>query len=362
NKSDKDQLIPYQLVTSTGIMDAEGIASRFRNILMILNNQKNFKKNPSAIKERKMIEGDVKLGGLVTRYFALITTPLTGVDYFYTYNQQSGNVLGMGLNNLLVPAGQTIRHKYVLYAGINGHDDMAALNLGIEEVRGKGIFTGFSDLLLLLMRWMFIVFKNYGLAVIALAITINLVLYPLTFKSLKSMKEMQALQPIVEKLRDQYKDKPEKLNKEIMEVYKKHKVNPAGGCLPMLLQMPVFFSLYGVLMRAIELRGANFLWIKDLAAPDSFITFSHKLPLIGTSLNLLPLIMVVLSFLQQKMTNPGQGGNDQQKAMAMMMPIFLGFIFYNFPAGLVLYFLTNSIFSFVVQTKISQKFDKTASA
>ncbi|MBU1045295.1 MAG: membrane protein insertase YidC [Candidatus Omnitrophica bacterium] len=362
NKAVKDQVVPYQLVTATGIADAAGISARFRDIIILFSDQKNFKKNPSTIKEKKLIDGDVRMSGLLTRYFALIVAPLTGVDYFYTYNHESGNVQGLGSNNILVPAGQTIRHKYVLYAGTNSHEDMAALNLNIEEVRGKGFFTGFSDLLLLLMRWMFLVFKNYGLAVIALALTINIVLYPLTYKSLKSMKEMQTLQPVVEKLRDEYKDKPEKLNKEIMEVYKKHKVNPAGGCLPMVLQMPVFFSLYGVLMRAIELRGANFLWIKDLASPDAAFTFSQKLPFLGTGLNILPLIMVVLSFAQQKMTNPGQGGNEQQKAMALMMPIFLGFIFYNFPSGLVLYFLTNSIFSFVVQMKLSQKFDALANA
>lgn len=354
NQSNRDQVVPYQVVAVTGLELESGIASNFGNLIAMFNNQKNFKKNPSSIKEKKVIEGEIKLSGIVTRYFSLILTPLTGANYFYTYNQELGNVSGMGLSEVLVPAGETIRHKYVLYAGTNAHEEMAALNLGVEDVRGKGIFTGFSDLLLLLMRWMYLVFKNYGLAVIALALTINILLYPLTFKSLKSMKEMQSLQPIVEKLRNELKDKPEKLNKEIMEIYKKNKVNPAGGCLPMILQMPVFFSLYGVLMQAIELRGAKFLWIKDLASPDALITFSHKLPFIGSSFNILPLIMVALSFLQQKMTNTGQI-NEQQKMMALMMPIFLGFIFYNFPSGLVLYFLTNSLFSFIVQMKLSTK-------
>jgi YidC/Oxa1 family membrane protein insertase len=357
NNSDKEQVIPYQVVASTGFAPASGISSRFRDIITIFNNQKTFKKNPSSIKEKKIEQGDIKFSGFVTRYFSLILCPLTKADYFYTYNLGPDNVVGIGVNNLIIPGNQTIRHKYVLYAGTNGHEEMAALNLGIEETRGKGIFSGFSDLLLLLMRWMYLIFKNYGLAVIALALTINLVLYPLTFKSLKSMKEMQTLQPLVEKLRNELKDKPEKLNKEIMELYKKHKVNPAGGCLPMLLQMPVFFSLYGVLMRAVELRGAHFLWIRDLAAPDALMTFTNKLPFIGNSFNVLPLIMVVLSFLQQKLTNPAQGASEQQKTMALMMPIFLGFIFYSFPSGLVLYFLTNSIFSFIVQMNLSKKFD-----
>ena len=128
----------------------------------------------------------------------------------------------------------------------------------------------------------------------------------------------------------------------------------------MLLQMPVFFALYGVLMRAIELRGASFLWIKDLSSPDAVFTFTNKLPLIGSSLNLLPLLMMAISFMQQKITNPANA-NDQQKAMAMMMPVLLGVIFYNFPSGLVLYFLTNSLFSFFVQARMIGLAQKTSS-
>jgi YidC/Oxa1 family membrane protein insertase len=361
NIGTEQQSVPYQIVTSVGLPEADGIASRFQNIITYYDDDKKFKKNPKSIKELKTINANVSVGGVVARYFALIVKPLSGSDYFYTLNQDYGNIYGIGKNNVLVGSGESVSQEYVLYAGPNSHEEMAALGLSIEEVRGKGFFAGFSDLLLLMLRWLYMVLRNYGLAVIGLALVINLMLYPLTFKSLKSMKEMQALQPMVENLRNQFKDNPEKLNKEIMELYKKHKVNPAGGCLPMLLQMPVFFSLYGVLMRAIELRGADFLWIKDLAAPDALFTFSSKLPFIGHTFNLLPILMVVLTFLQQKLTSPSQG-NDQQKAMMIMMPLFLGFIFYGFPSGLVLYFLTNSVFSFFVQAKLSKQFEQQLAA
>ena len=357
NTSKNTQDVPYQVVTCSGLPKSEGITGRFNNIITIYNENKQFKKNPKSIKDKKIIPGDIKMGGMVARYFSLVVSPLNGADYFYTYNMdEDSNIYGIGKNNAVIEPGQTVRHKYVLYAGTNSHEQMAALNLEIESVRGKGFWVGLSDLLLLLLRWLFGIFKNYGIAVIGLALTVNLFLYPLTFKSLKSMKEMQALQPLVEKIRNDYKDNPDKLNREVMELYKKHKVNPAGGCLPMMLQMPVFFSLYGVLMRAIELRGARFLWIKDLSAPDALIIFSSKLPFIGNSFNLLPIVMVVLSFLQQKMTSGGQA-SEQQKAMLIMMPIFLGFIFYSFPSGLVLYFLTNSLFSFIVQMKLSKKLE-----
>ncbi len=358
NPSKTQKVLTYQLVAATGIKSTAKVDSRFSNQITLLKNKKTLKKNLNNT-AHKTIEGDIELTGVMLRYFSLITVPLVTSDYVYSYNPGINEAfaptsVGIGARNLVVPARETVRLNYVLYAGPNDQEQMSRLNLGVEQIRGKGIFAGLSDLMLLLLRVLHKLFRNYGVAVIGLALTINIFLYPLTFKSLKSMKDMQALQPLIEKLRNEHKDNPQKLNKEMMELYKKHKVNPAGGCLPMLLQMPIFFSLYGVLMRAIELRGASFLWIKNLAAPDAFMSFPAKLPLLGSSLNILPLAMMAFSFLQQKATNTGHA-NEQQKAMAMMMPVLLGVIFYNFPSGLVLYFLTNSIFSFFIQRSLAKK-------
>lgn len=150
------------------------------------------------------------------------------------------------------------------------------------------------------------------------------------------------------KLKELHKDNPHKLNKETMELYKKYNVNPLGGCLPMLLQMPIFIALYQGLMRSIELKGAHFLWIKNLARPEA-VPLPFSLPVIGASINILPLLMVGMMVIQQKIsqgsttegTTPEQA--KQQKMMMMFMPIIFGFLFYQMPSGLVLYWLTNTV-------------------
>ena len=165
----------------------------------------------------------------------------------------------------------------------------------------------------------------------------------------------------MQKLREIHKDNPQKLNKEMMELYRKYNVNPLGGCLPMLLQMPIFISLYQGLIRSVSLKGASFLWIKDLAQPDG-IPLPVSLPLVGNTLNILPLIMVGVMVLQQRISQkiaPATGTTEeqikQQKMMMMMMPIFFGFLFYRMPSGLVLYWLTNTILMTAEQSFIAKK-------
>ena len=164
------------------------------------------------------------------------------------------------------------------------------------------------------------------------------------------MKAMQAIQPETEQIRKAYSDNPQKMNKEIMGLYKKNKINPVGGCLPMLLQLPIFMSLYQVLLRSVALRGAHFLWIKDLAGPDAAFTLPQKLPIIGSHINILPILMAIAMWAQQKIS---QGGgkevSEQQKMMATIMPVMFGFIFYNMPSGLVLYWFTNTLFMLLIQ-------------
>lgn len=171
------------------------------------------------------------------------------------------------------------------------------------------------------------------------------------------MKEMQLLQPHIEELKCKLKDNPQKLNKEIMELYRQHKVNPFGGCLPLILQMPIFFALYQALMRSIVLKGATFMWIKDLSQPDRLFLFPATIPFIGNEFNLLPIVMAIGMFFQQKvsMSSATVGSNaEQQKMMLILFPIMFGFIFYHMPAGLVLYWLTNSILTVAFQFKTKQ--------
>jgi YidC/Oxa1 family membrane protein insertase len=173
---------------------------------------------------------------------------------------------------------------------------------------------------------------------------------------MRSMKEMQILQPKVEELRKAYKDNPQKMNKEIMELYREHKVNPMGGCLPLLLQMPIFFALYNALMRSVVLKGAKFLWIQDLSEPDRLIVLSKSLPLLGNELNILPIIMALGMFVQQKISSASASGAsaEQQKIMLIIMPVMFGFIFYRMPAGLVLYWFVNSTLMLIFQLRMNR--------
>jgi len=170
---------------------------------------------------------------------------------------------------------------------------------------------------------------------------------------------MQGLQPKMTEIREKHKNNPQKMNQEIMELYKKHNVNPFGGCLPMLLQMPIFIGLYQVLWRSVEFKGAEFLWIKDLSAPDRLFLFPFNLPIIGNEFNLLPIIMIFVMFIQQKLSSKNMAISDpqqlaQQKMMMFFFPLFLGFIFYKFASGLTLYFTMFYLFSTYTQWKISR--------
>jgi len=188
-------------------------------------------------------------------------------------------------------------------------------------------------------------------------VLVYLVLFPLTMKQMRSMKEMQALQPRIDELRKTYKDNPQRMNKEVMELYREHKVNPFGGCLPLLLQMPIFFALYQALMRSVALRGARFLWIKDLSEPDRLFILPTSIPLIGNEINILPIVMAIGMFVQQKLSsgNASSSTAEQQKIMLILFPVMFGFIFYHMPSGLVLYWFVNSLLMLIFQVRISRQ-------
>jgi len=185
---------------------------------------------------------------------------------------------------------------------------------------------------------------NWGMAIIGLTILIKLALLPLTLKQDKSMQKMKAIQPELDKLRAQYGNNPEELNKKTMELYKEHQVNPAGGCLPLLLQMPILFALFGILRKTPELggvvpTGASFLWL-NLSNPDPIY--------------LLPILNGVTSFLQQKVMGTGGQQNDQMKMMTYTMPLMMVFISFRMPSGLQLYWFVSSLITMAQQYFISK--------
>lgn len=252
----------------------------------------------------------------------------------------------------LKPSEQ-ISSPYTLYLGPRdlgilkdlGEKLDLAVNFGWTDIIGKP--------LLYLLRFFNQYIHNYGLSIILLTILIKILFWPLTHKSYKSMKEMQKLQPRMAKLREKHKNDKQKLNAEMMALYKTYKVNPMGGCLPMVIQIPVFFALFRILGNAIELRHAPFmLWINDLSAPDRLFNFPFTIPFMSPpyGIPVLTLLMGASMFLQQKMT-PTPGDPTQAKVM-MFLPIIFTFMFINFPSGLVLYWFVNNILSIGQQYRI----------
>lgn len=179
----------------------------------------------------------------------------------------------------------------------------------------------------------------------------RVVFWPVTHKSTESMKRMAAVAPLVNEIRAKYKDNPQRQQQEIMALYKEHKVNPLGGCLPMLIQIPVFFALFTVLRSAIELRFASFLWIADLSEPEGL--FPGMIPIVG-SLNVLPLLMAGTMWLQMKLS-PSAGDPAQQKIMAVMMPIMMLVFMYPYASGLALYWTTQNVLMIIQQVMMKQK-------
>jgi YidC/Oxa1 family membrane protein insertase len=252
---------------------------------------------------------------------------------------------------LIFPPG-TFTARATMYAGPKTIDRLEAAGHGLRRAVDLGWFTFVALPMLQALRFLHRFTGNYGVAIILLTVFIKLLFYPLTKKSFESMRAMQKLQPEMAKIRERLQDKPEEMNKEIMELYKRHKVNPLGGCLPMVLQLPVFIGLYSALQNAIELRHAPFIgWIHDLSAPDRL--GSLQLPFVDhPGVPVLTLLMGISMFVQQWMT-PSAADPAQQRVM-MIMPLMFTFMFINFPAGLTVYWLANNLLTIAQQYAINR--------
>jgi YidC/Oxa1 family membrane protein insertase len=259
-------------------------------------------------------------------------------------------VLLSGDLDTIQPGGEK-EYRYHIYYGPKKFDMMDEIGYNL----GKSVNFGWFDIIakptLWIMNKMYSVFHNYGIAIILVTVLFKVVFWPITQKGMKSMKNMQKLQPKMAKIKEKYKGDPTKMNQEVMAMYKTYKVNPLGGCLPMVLQIPVFFSLYKVLLQSIELRHAPFmLWITDLSAPDR-LWIGLDLPYVG-GLPVLTLLMGASMFLQQKMS-PSTADPTQAKVM-MFLPVVFTFMFLNFASGLVLYWFINNLLSILQQVIINR--------
>lgn len=235
---------------------------------------------------------------------------------------------------------------------------MKEIGYDLDKAINFGMFDFLAKPCLWIMNYIYDhIISNYGIAIIVLTVFTKVLLWPLGNKSYKSMNEMKKIQPLVMEIREKYKGDKKKMNEATMALYKTYKVNPVGGCLPMVLQIPVFFALYRMLYEAIELRHAPFFgWINDLSAPDRLFDFGFSIPFMQPpyGIPVLTIIMGATMFLQQKIS-PAMGDPSQAKIM-MLMPLVFTVIFINFSSGLVLYWLVNNVLS------ISQQYYTTTKA
>jgi YidC/Oxa1 family membrane protein insertase len=303
---------------------------------------KNIKKDrPKAGDLREHTEA-IHWTGVRSKYFLAAIVPTRGNPIrVETFGDRDTGRLGTRMV-LPVLAGETTRHEFLLYAGPVKYHDLKALGVGLERAvdLGWNAFRWLSVGVLEFLVWAHRFLPNYAIVIIVLSALTKLVFHPLTASSLRSMAAMQRLKPEMDALKAKFKDNPQRMNQATMELYRKHKVNPLGGCLPIVVQMPVFIALYNVLSNAIELRRAPCgLWVRDLSAPD---TVGHVM---GLPINILPLVMTGTTILQQKMTPT----DPRQAAMAYMMPIIMLVFFYSFPSGLVIYWTVNNVLQIAQQ-------------
>jgi YidC/Oxa1 family membrane protein insertase len=281
------------------------------------------------------------------QFFTSLVVPLTGkVDSVWgrrfdvdpeqkTYGLEGA----MHLPGFKVDPGQTYNARFQLYLGPKLYHRLAQLEHNEAEVMEFGVFKLICQALLNVLNTLNSFLGNYVAAILALTTIVKLSLWPLQNKATASMRRMSALSPKIQELREKYKDDPTRMNQEVMKLYKEYGINPVGGCLPMHIQIPIFFGLFTMLRQAVELRGAHFLWIKDLSQPDTVA----NLPGIGWPINILPLIMAATSFWMTHLTP--KSGDPTQQRMMMFMPIIFIVFCYNFAAALALYYTAQNLFS-----------------
>ena len=258
-----------------------------------------------------------------------------------------------------VSADGSVRHSFQVYLGPKRIKSLEGLKA--EEIIDAGWFPLIRHAMVSLLDAFHGWGLPFGLAIILLTVCVRLLMFPVSRKMARSQKRMKDLQPQIAELKEKYKDEPQKMSQAQMELWRKEGVNPLGGCLPALCQLPIFVALYSSLYSWVDLRMASFLWIDNLAAPDHLADFPFYVPILGEWFNLLPLITVALFYGQQKMTMPEPINDEmrmQQKMMTFMM-FFMGFLFYSFPAGLNVYFIASSLWG-MCERKILEKLPEKA--
>ncbi|WP_295163380.1 membrane protein insertase YidC [uncultured Brachyspira sp.] len=322
-------------------------------------------------------EGEDKWAALNNRYFAIISSPAqsnSAVFETMTFSKPSTNEYrnDFHLANLVskhtIAGRSSVTDSYSVFIGPKARNIFSKYYLeesyeSIFQESFLGInLRPLTYILDVILNALYNITKNYAWAILLFTFLFKLVTFPLNNASYKSMKKMQLVNPKIERIREQYKDNPDRLNAEIMAVYKKEKINPLGGCLPMLLPFPLLIAFFYLMQSMVELRNTPFLWIADLSSPDKLFVFPQGIPIIGGfNFNLFPIVMAVTSYLSMKLQPSSSAGGGsaaaQMKMMTAIFPLMMLIMFYNFASGLALYWTAQNVFS-VIQQFITAKMDK----
>ncbi|MBI5056456.1 MAG: membrane protein insertase YidC [Nitrospirae bacterium] len=321
---------PYILLLGTdfGVYDKKQSEHK-GPVILIDSDRKEF---DEKLKEKTDFTGNIRWIAQEDKYFTAALIPLSPAEGATVWKEGASPEIGFKVKQP--------KQDFILYAGPKEYDRLKNLNRKLEYIVDFGWFSVVAMPLFWVLKFFYSFLGNYGWAIILITIVVRIPFIPLLNKSQQSMKKMQTIQPMMNEIKEKYKKDPQKMQQETMALYKKHKVNPVGGCLPMLLQIPVFIALYNVLNKAIELRGAPFaLWITDLAVKDPYY--------------ILPVTMGVTMVIQQKMTPTAM--DPTQAKMMMFMPVIFTFMFLSFPSGLVLYWLVNNVLGIAQQYYANKK-------
>ena len=355
NLSGREKHFPVTL--NYGMSYEEGYQRKYGYYDAVAYTDKLQTKDLSGIKRKGFSFPDPTVwAGFIKKYFALLVKP-DGKIIEGSAKVDKKNLWGqITLEPLTVPAGGEGERSFLIYAGPQRYEVLKSFGAGFEEVFSRGFFGLFKTGILTVLKFLNRYTHNFGWALVILTLLIKLLFAPLTHISYSSMKKMQLLAPKMKAIQEHHKKDPAKSQKALMELYRRNKVNPMMGCLPMLIQIPVFIAMFRLLPEAIELHGAPFIgWIRDLSSPDHFMTLPFTIPFLGwNALNILPLTMAASQVWYQKLMPAQPGSSPEQQTIMNIMPIFFGFICYNMPSGLTLYWTLQNLFSIVQQTFINR--------
>jgi len=336
--------------TTKSTMHASGMSGFFCNSKKIESKQ-------------EYIEKKVDFMGMSSRFMLMVLQPMTTTKGLYDISNPETIELQIHMGSLNVKPKEKGYHEFLIYTGPKVNQYMSVdpeakkrnpelLNIhkDIYKAFDFGVTAPIRDLIVYFLQALYKIIPNYGIVIILFSILFKAIFYPLNQAQANSMKKIQILQPKLKEINEKYKNNPMEKQKKLMEVYKKNKANPMGGCLPMVIQIPIFIALYSAFSDAYELWNSPFIagWVDDLSRPDTVYTLSKAIPFIGgINLNILPLIMVGSQYFQTKITVVT--GDENQKKMMTFLPFLMLFFFWNMPSGVVLYWIMFNLLSILQQ-------------